>query len=122
MKKILRDPILRRDFGMGTSNAAIGLVVALVGGIAAGLWWIGVLAATGTFLVAAADDRGQVGSVLPAAVGGLFLVVLVGLWVAGGPVLGAVPLVLIGTGVGFGANRLLFGVVFPVPESRRERY
>lgn len=122
MKKILRDPILRRDLGMGISNAAIGLVVALVGGIAAGLWWIGVLAATGTFLVAAADDRGQAGAILSAAVGGLFLVVLVGLWVAGGPVLGAVPLVLIGTGVGFGANRLLFGVVFPVPESRRERY
>lgn len=122
MKKILSDPILRRDLGMGISNAAIGLVVAIVTGIAARLWWIGVLVATGTFLVAAADDRGQTGSDLPAAVGGLFLVVLVCLWVAGGPVLSAVPVVLIGTGVGFGANRLLFGVAFPVPESRRERY
>ncbi|MEF8975847.1 MAG: hypothetical protein V5A21_06440 [Halapricum sp.] len=121
MKKILLDPLLRRDLGMGISNAAIGLVVAIVTGIAASLWWIGVLAATGTFLVAAADDRGQAGSVLPAAVGGLFLVVLVGLWVASGSVLGVVPVVLIGTGVGFGANRLLFGVVFPVPESRRQR-
>jgi hypothetical protein len=121
MKRILLDPILRQELGVALSNAAVGLVLAAILGIASSLWWVGLLAAVGTGVAAAISDRHPAGGAATGAVLVGLVVGLVWLWVAGQPALAALPLVLMGTGLGFGVNRLVFGVVRPVPELRRER-
>ena len=115
------DPILRQELGVALSNAAVGLVLAAILGIASSLWWVGLLAAVGTGIAAAISDRHPAGGAATGAVLAGLVVVLAVLWVAGQPALAALPLVLVGTGLGFGVNRLLFGVVWSVPELRRER-
>lgn len=121
MKQLLLDPILRQELGVALSNAVLGLILAAILGIAPNLWWVGLLAAVGTGVAAAISDRHPAGGAATGAVLVGLVIVLVGLWLAGRPALGALPLVLVGTGLGFGVNRLVFGVVRPVPELRRER-
>jgi|AntRauTorcE11898_2_1112593.scaffolds.fasta_scaffold62250_2 4-hydroxybenzoate polyprenyltransferase len=121
MKRLLADPILRQEFGIALSNAAIGSMLAVVVGIAEALWWLGVLAAATTFAFAAVSDRRDVGLVPSIVLAGLFVLAFVGLWMAGQSVMDTVSLVILGTSVGFGGNRLVFGVIRPVPELRRER-
>lgn len=121
MEQVLGDPIVRRELGVALSNAAIGVLLAALVGMPPSLWWLGVLAAVVAFGFAALSDRRDVGLLPSAALAGAFVAVLIGLWALGQPLLGAVALVVIGTSVGFGANRVVFGVVEPVPERRRER-
>ncbi|QSG13620.1 hypothetical protein [Halapricum desulfuricans] len=119
MLQRLFDPIVRRELGAGVTNAALGGLLALVVGIEASLWWVVPIVAVATAAVAGASDRGYNGDYLTAVVGGAIVLGLIWLWVTYRPVLSVLALVLVGTGIGFGANRLVFGVVVPVPESRR---
>lgn len=114
-------PIVRRELGAGVTNAVLGGLLALVVGIDASLWWIVPLVAVATALVAAASDRGYNGDSLTVVVAGAIVLGLVWLWVTYRPILSALALVLVGTGIGFGANRLAFGVLRPVPDRRRTR-
>ena len=119
MLQRLFNPIVRRELGAGVMNAVLGGLLALVVGIEASLWWVVPVVAVATAVVAGASDRAYNGDYLTAAVGGAIVLGLAWLWVTYRPVLSALALVLVGTGIGFGANRLVFGVVVPVPESRR---
>jgi len=117
----LFNPIVRRELGAGVTNAVLGGLLALVVGIDAGLWWVVPLVAVATALVAGASDRGYNGDTLTAVVGGAIVLGLAWLWVTYRPVLSVLAVVLVGTGIGFGANRLVFGVLRPVPDHRRTR-
>lgn len=122
MKGRFLDPIIRQELGIALSNAVVGLVLAVVVGIAPSLLWLGAFAAVATFTLAALSDRRDVELWLSLGVAGLFALAFVTLWLTGQPVLGAVPLVVLGTSLGFGANRIVFGIVRPVPEPRRQRH
>jgi len=121
MNRGFSQPIVRRELGAAVSNALVGLVLAAVVGIAPTLTWLFPVSAGFSFGVAAVSDRDPDGTTLSYVLIGIVALLFVGLWLAGRPVLGAVPLVLLGTALGFGGNRFVFGVLMPVPEPRRER-
>jgi len=77
--------------------------------------------ALGWALLTAASDRSRAGFYALFGAGALAMLGIVW-WVASGSdPLPMTPLVLYGLGIGFATNRLLFGVIRPVPERRRER-
>ncbi|MFD1633294.1 hypothetical protein ACOZ4L_08870 [Haloplanus ruber] len=77
--------------------------------------------ALGWSLLTAAADRSRLGRYLLYSAAVLAVVGIVW-WVAtGSDPLPAIPLLLFGLAIGFAANRLLFGVIRPVPEVRRAR-
>ncbi|QCC50741.1 hypothetical protein [Halapricum salinum] len=119
MSRGLTDPIVRRELGASVSNALVGVLLALVVGIAPTLTWLVPVVAGFAFGVAAVTDRAPGGMGLSYSVIALAALLFAGLWLTGRPILGAIPLVLFGTALGFGGNRLVFGLLLPVPESRR---
>jgi hypothetical protein len=84
-------------------------------------WWFVPLVALGWALLTACSDRYRAGLYALFGAGALAILGIVW-WVASGAdALPMMPLVLYGLGLGSAANRLLFGVVRPVPEMRRRR-
>ena len=84
-------------------------------------WWFVPLVALGWALLTALSDRSHVGLYV---LSGAAVLVTLGIvwWVANASdPLRIVPPVIYGLGLGSAANRLLFGVVRPVPPLRRER-
>ncbi|WP_049937839.1 hypothetical protein [Haloplanus natans] len=84
-------------------------------------WWPVPPVALGWGLLTAASDRSRAGLYLLYGAGVLAMAGVVWAVVTTESFVGAVPLVLYGLGVGSAANRLLFGVVRPVPTARRKR-
>ena len=84
-------------------------------------WWVVPLVALGWALLTAASDRYRAGFYALFGAGCLAALGIVWLVASGSYPLPTIPLVLYGLGLGAAANRLLFGVVRPVPALRRER-
>jgi hypothetical protein len=84
-------------------------------------WWVVPLVALGWALLTAASDRYRAGFYALFGAGFLALLGIVRWVVNGSDPLPILPLLLYGLGLGSAANRLLFGVVRPVPALRRER-
>lgn len=109
------------DLAVGLSTVTVGLLIATGVGIAAGWWWIGVLAAVGTGVLTAASDRSRPGLWLLVAGGVLAMAFVVWTWYARRVPFGAIPVLLVGLAVGAVANRLVFGVIRDVPPARLQR-
>ena len=84
-------------------------------------WWFVPLVALGWGLLTALSDRYRAGFYALFGAGALAILGIVWWVAAGADPLPTLPLVLYGLGLGSAANRLLFGVVRPVPEVRRRR-
>lgn len=111
--------VVAMDLGVGLTNVFVGVVVAGGVGFQARWWWVGVLGATCAGLLLAAADRSRAG-LWALLVGGGLLVAGVG-WALYADARGIVPIALVGIGAGATLNRLVFGVVRPVPPVRRRR-
>jgi hypothetical protein len=114
-------PIVREELAIAASNVAFGLLLAVVVGLAVDVWWLVVPTAAVVGVVSAANDRGRGGAQATYAVVVVGVVGVGGLLALGQLSLSTLPLFVVGAGLGFGANRALFGVVRPVPQVRRDR-
>ena len=114
--------IVVRDFIIATSNVTVAVTTgSTVGGLHP--WPLGALMFAFATLLFAAADRSDVGD-WPLALGlvGAIAVFAAALWWAlPGSLLRIVPPLLLGLGLGTAANRLLFGVVYPLPDARLRR-
>jgi len=84
-------------------------------------WWLVPAVALGWGLLTAASDRSQLGRYLLYLGAAVAMLGIVWAVATADATTGTVPLVLYGLGIGLAANRLLFGVVRPVPAARRRR-
>ena len=114
--------IVRTELGIACATFVTAtLLSTTAGALLPTGWWFVPLVALGWALLTALSDRSRAGFYALFGAGALATLGIVW-WVANGsdprPML---PLVLYGLGVGAAANRLLFGVVRPVPALRRER-
>ena len=114
--------ILQQDLVVVASNATVGLMLlSAAGGLAANLWWAGALAALVTGVLVAASDRGRAGLWGLYGAGVFAAVALVWGVTTDAITIGVIAAAMLGMGVGFGLNRLLFGVVRPLPAARKRR-
>ena len=111
--------IVGMDLVVGLSNVTVGFLVAAGVGVAAGSWWVGLLAAACAAALLAAADRSRAGIWALLGVGGLVIVGVA--WPISADAGAVVPVALIGIGVGATVNRFVFGVLRPVPPVRRRR-
>jgi hypothetical protein len=114
--------VVARDLFVGSSSVVTAILIAysLDGPTA---WVLGALAAAFGVVLCAAVDRSTAGVWgLTAGVSGSILALAAVLWwlVPETPG-GVLPPLLFGLGVGMAANRLLFGVVYSLPQARRRR-
>lgn len=120
MSNTVADAIVRRDLLLALAN--VGVVVPL-----SMLRWspgwplVGAGVAVGTFLLGAASDRSRAGTWVLVGVGSLAIVALVAAAVNGSVPVGVIPPAILGMAVGVATNRILFGVLNPVPEARLRR-
>ena len=85
-------------------------------------WWRGATTAVGSVALFGAVDRTHVGTVpLVTMLTGVAVLLLGVAWSLLGPLFTVVPPLLFGFGVGTATNRLVFGVLYPLPEARRKR-
>lgn len=114
--------VVVRDLVIAASNVTVAITTAsAVGG--GQVWPLGAVMFGFSSLLFAAADRSDVGdwtlgAALSAAVVGAALALS---WAVPGPALRIIPPLLLGLGVGTAANRLLYGVVYPLPEPRLRR-
>jgi hypothetical protein len=114
--------IVRTDLGIACATFVTATLLSTTADALLPLgWWFVPLVALGWATLTAASDRSRAGLYALFGAGALATLGIVW-WVANGadprP---AIPLLLYGLGLGAAANRLLFGVVRPVPALRRER-
>jgi hypothetical protein len=115
------EDIVRQDVGVALANVTVGLMLGGAVGMDTGRWWIGVLVAVLTVGFVAAADRSRLGLWVLLSAAGLALLVLVWGWSTGMVASGVLPVVLIGVGLGACLNRIVFGLVRPVPAVRKRR-
>jgi len=114
--------IVFRDLSIGLLAIVVGAMLTAAGA-AAEQWWLvteaAVLTAVGLSAVdLTTADRWQLASIGLIGAGGVFG----GLWLAlGGLSIGDVPILAIGFGAGVCCYRLLVGVAYPLPDTRRQR-
>ena len=114
--------VVARDLFVGTSNVVTAILIAYSLDVPTA-WSLGaVTAAVGVVLFAAVDRSAAGVYGLTAGLSGSILVFAAVLWwlVPDTPG-GVLPPLLFGLGVGIAANRLVFGVVYPLPEQCRHR-
>jgi hypothetical protein len=113
--------IVRSELGIACATFVTATLLSTTASTPPSTWWLVPPVALGWALLTALSDRYRAG--LYALLGGAVLAMLgVVWWVANASApLRVVPPVMYGLGVGSAANRLLFGVVRPVPEMRRRR-
>lgn len=109
--------IVGLDMGMAALNIVLGIILGATA-FAAEWWWVGVVVAVVTAVLYAAADRSRAGiwamvAVFAAGMGAL-------IW-TGTFSIGVMSLVILGLAAGMAVNRFLFGVVRPIPETRRRR-
>ena len=117
-----RRTVVARDLVVAVSNVTVAVTIAsTIGGVRA--WPLGVVMAVFSTLLFAAADRTSVGNrtLGVALTGAVVAFALVLWWAVPGSLLTVVPPLLFGLGVGTAANRLLFGVVYPLPAARLRR-
>jgi len=114
--------VVARDLFVGTSSVVTaGLIAASLDGPTA--WSLGVFAAAFGVVLCVAADRSTAGvwGLTAGLSGGILALAAVLWWLVPDTPDGVFPPLLFGLGVGTALNRLLFGVVYPLPEARRER-
>jgi hypothetical protein len=117
-----RRTVVVRDLVLAASNVTVAVTSAsTVGGLHP--WPLGVVMCAFSALLFGAADRSDVGDgVLAAGLAGAIVVFAAALWWAlPGSLLRIVPPLLLGLGLGTATNRLLFGVVYPLPDARLRR-
>lgn len=112
--------IVRMELFVAGSNCFVAAMLSTVA-TPTTRWWLALPVALGIALLTAASDRYRAGRYLLYATAGLGMVGVVWAVAAADAVRGVIPVALLGLGVGFAANRLLFGVIRPVPAARRAR-
>ena len=114
--------IVRTELGIACATVVTATLLSTAASAPASpRWWSIPPLALGWALLTALSDRYRVGFYALFGAGALAILGVVR-WVAGGAdPLPTMPLVLYGLGLGSAANRLLFGVIRPVPPLRRER-
>jgi hypothetical protein len=112
--------IVRMELGIACATFVTASLLTTVTRPVTG-WWPLPVVAIAWALLTAASDRSRLGLSLLYGAGGLAMVGVVWAVAAADAFVGVIPLVLYGLGIGFAVNRLLFGVVRPVPALRRER-
>lgn len=120
MSSAVEDDIVRRELLMSVVFVGVGWSVSTVG------WhpdWPVVAAAVTavTFLLGVASDRSDLGMWALVGTGSVAVVALAVSTVTNSVPVGLIGPAMFGMAVGFGLNRLLFGVVNPVPEVRCRR-
>jgi len=114
--------VVARDLFVGTASVVTGVLIAysLDGPTA---WPLGVVAVAFGVALFAAVDRSTVGpyGLTAGLVGSILAFAALLWWLVPGPLVAVFPPLLVGLGVGTAANRLLFGVVYPLPEARLRR-
>ncbi|MDS0280844.1 hypothetical protein [Haloarcula onubensis] len=113
--------VVARDLFVGTSSVVTSILLAysLDGPTA---WPLGVgVAAVGIALFAAVDRSTAVYGLAVGVTGSVLTLAAVLWWLIPGPPFAVFPPLLFGLGVGTATNRLLFGVVYPLPDARRKR-
>jgi len=113
--------IARIDIGVACMTLVTATLLSTAASTTPSTWWSIPPLALGWALLTALSDRYRVG--LYALFGAAVFAMLGVVWwvVNGSDPLPILPLLLYGLGLGSALNRLLFGVVRPVPASRRER-
>jgi hypothetical protein len=124
---------MRGDRDDDTGARVLSLVAFAVVGIVLGVglaWWVestlaqwavGLGVAVVVALVEAIADRRRVGATLSGATDLLMLAVVPLALVLGWVPVGVGATTLTGYAFGFGANRAVFGLLYPVPDGRRAR-
>jgi len=86
-------------------------------------WSLGAIAVAFGFVLFAAVDRSTAGAygLTAGLVGSVLALAAVLWWLVPGTPLAVLSPLLFGLGVGTVVNRLLFGIVYPLPEQRRRR-
>ena len=114
--------VVARDLFVGTASVVTGVLIAysLDGPTA---WPPGVVAVAFGVALFAAVDRSTVGpyGLTAGLVGSILAFAALLWWLVPGPLVAVFPPLLVGLGVGTAANRLLFGVVYSLPEARLRR-
>jgi hypothetical protein len=114
--------IVRTELGIACATFVTATLLSTAASAPASTWWWYIPPVTlGWALLTALSDRYRAGRY---ALSGAAVLVTLGIvwWVANASdPLRIVPPVIYGLGLGSAANRLLFGVVRPVPPLRRER-
>ncbi len=116
----VEDTIVRRDLLMSLVFVGVAWSLSTVA------WshdWlrVGMGVTAASFLLGAAADRSEAGKWTLIGAGTLAIVALVVSAVTSSVPVGIIAPSILGMAVGFGLNRLLFGVVNPVPEPRKQR-
>ncbi|WP_324663471.1 hypothetical protein [Haloarcula sediminis] len=117
-----RRTVVARDLFVGTSSVVTsGLIAYSLDGPTA--WSLGAVAAAVGVVVFAVVDRSTAGAYgLTAGLSGSILAFAAVLWwLVPGPPVAVFPPLLFGLGTGMASNRLVFGVVYPLPEARLRR-
>ncbi len=114
--------VVARDLFVGASSVLTAMLIAYSLDEPTA-WPLGLFAAAVGVALFAAVDRSTAGSYgLTAGLsGGILALAAVLWWLVPGTPGGVLPPLLFGLGVGTATNRLLFGVVYPLPEARRQR-
>jgi apolipoprotein N-acyltransferase len=117
MASSVRRKIVGVDMFIAALNIAIGIMMGTAA-FAAELWWVGLVVAVVTVVLLAAADRSRAGIWAMVAVFAVGMVALI--WTDTFSI-SIMSLVILGLAAGMAVNRLLFGVVGPIPEARRRR-
>ncbi|WP_018257987.1 hypothetical protein [Halomicrobium katesii] len=117
----LSERIVRQDIGIAIRNVTVGVMLAGTVAFAVDQWWISVVAIVVAGLLSASADRSRAGMWVLIAIGTVAILGLGWGMLRDTVPTGVLPLVLIGMGAGLALNRVLFGVLRPVPEVRQRR-
>jgi hypothetical protein len=114
--------VVARDLFVGTASVANGILIAYSLEVATA-WPFGALAVVFSFVLMAAVDRSTAGAygLTAGLVASILALAAVLWWLVPDTPGGVLPPLLFGLGVGTATNRLLFGVVYPLPEARLRR-
>ena len=114
--------IVARDLFVGPSSVVTATLIAYSLDVPTA-WSLGAVAVAFSVGLFAVTDRSTAGAYgLTAGLsGGILVLAAVLWWLVPGPPTAVFPPLLFGLGVGTAVNRLLFGVVYPLPEQRRRR-
>jgi hypothetical protein len=120
MSEGVADAIVRRELVLSLVYVGVAGSVSTIAWSPDGLA-IGTVVTAVSFLLVAASDRSEAGKWALVGIGTLAVVALAVSAVTDSVPVAAIGPAMLGLAVGFGLNRVLFGVVTPVPERRRER-
>ncbi len=111
---------LALDFVLAASNLFLFFMLSRTLVVDDG-WWLAVAVALVSGGLIAAADRSQTGLWALVVAGILAMVAIVWIGFTASDLLFYMPRALLGLGVGMGLNRLVFGVIRPLPDLRRRR-